>query len=122
VHDHLLAGPLDAQPGQDRDGAHRKEDLRRFWDYRRTAWAAGHLRQRLWRASHSHLEPFTKLARMLRSHHEGVVAWTRIRVTNGALEGMNNKVKVISHRALGYRTSWTYIANIYHPCASLPLP
>ena len=27
-----------------------KEDLRRFWDYRRTAWAAGHLRQWLWRA------------------------------------------------------------------------
>jgi transposase len=99
-----------------------KEDLRRFWDYRRTAWAAGHLRQWLWRASHSRLEPFTKLARMLRSHRAGVLAWTRIRVTNGALEGMNNKVKVISHRAFGYRTSWTYIANIYHCCASLPLP
>ena len=99
-----------------------KEDLRRFWDYRSTAWAAGHLRQWLWRASHSRLEPFTKLARMLRSHRAGVLAWTRIRVTNGALEGMNNKVKVISHRAFGYRTSWTYIANIYHCCAGLPLP
>jgi transposase len=50
------------------------------------------------------------------------LAWTRIRVTNGALEGMNNKIKAISHRAFGYRTSWTYIANIYHSCASLPLP
>lgn len=99
-----------------------KEDLRRFWDYRSTAWAAGHLRQWLWRASHSRLEPFTKLARMLRSHRAGVLAWTRTRVTNGALEGMNNKVKVISHRAFGYRTSWTYIANIYHCCAGLPLP
>ena len=39
-----------------------------------------------------------------------------------ALEGMNNKVKVISHRAYGYRTAWTYIANIYHCCAELPLP
>jgi transposase len=99
-----------------------KEDLRRFWDYRRTAWAAGHLRQWLWRASHSRLEPFQKLAQMLRTHFDGVLAWTRIRVTNGALEGMNNKVKVISHRAYGYQTSWAYIANIYHCCASLPLP
>ena len=49
-------------------------------------------------------------------------AWTRVRVTNGALEGMNNKIKIISHRAYGYRTSWTYIANIYHCCAGLPLP
>lgn len=99
-----------------------KEDLRRFWDYRSTAWAAGHLRQWLWRASHSRLGPFQKLARMLRTHLAGVLAWTRIRVTNGALEGMNNKVKVISHRAYGFQTSWAYIANIYHGCAGLPLP
>ena len=99
-----------------------KEDLRRYWDYRSTAWAEGHLRQWLWRAAHSRLEPFKKLAQMLRTHLDGVLAWTRIRVTNGALEGMNNKVKVISHRAYGYRTAWTYIANIYHSCADLPLP
>lgn len=99
-----------------------KEDLRRFWDYRSTAWAEAHLRQWLWRASHSRLEPFQQLARMLRAHLDGVLAWTRIRVTNGALEGMNNKIKVISHRAFGYRTSWAYIANIYHSCADLPLP
>jgi len=99
-----------------------KEDLRRFWDYRSTAWAEAHLRQWLWRASHSRLEPFKKLAQMLRRHLDGVLAWTRIRVTNGALEGMNNKIKAISHRAFGYRTSWAYIANIYHSCAALPLP
>jgi transposase len=99
-----------------------KEDLRRFWDYRSTAWAEAHLRQWLWRAAHSRLEPFQKLARMLRTHLAGMLAWTRIRVTNGALEGMNNKIKVISHRAFGYRTSWAYIANIYHSCAGLPLP
>jgi transposase len=99
-----------------------KEDLRRFWEYRSTAWAQAHLRQWLWRASHSRLEPFQKLARTLRSHLDGILAWTRIRVTNGALEGMNNKIKIISHRAFGYSTSWTYIVNIYHCCAGLPLP
>jgi transposase len=99
-----------------------KEDLRRFWAYRSTAWAEGHLRQWLWRASHSRLTPFQKLARMLRTHLDGVLAWTQIRVTNGALEGMNNKIKAMSHRAFGYRTTWAYIANIYHSCAALPLP
>jgi transposase len=59
---------------------------------------------------------------MLRTHLTGVLAWTRLRVTNGALEGMNNKIKQISHRAFGYRTTWAYIANIYHCCAALPLP
>jgi len=99
-----------------------KEDLRRFWAYRSTAWAEGHLRQWLWRASHSRLEPFKKLARMLRTHLDGVLAWTRVPITNGALEGMNNKIKLISHRAFGYRTPAAYIANIYHCCAGLPLP
>jgi Transposase len=88
----------------------------------RTAWAGGHLLQWLCRASHSRLGPFKKLARMLRTHLDGLLVWTRLRVSNGALEGMNNKVKVISHRAYGYRTTWTYIANIYHCCAGLPLP
>jgi transposase len=74
-----------------------KEDLRRFWTYRYTAWAGSHLLQWLWRASHSRLEPFKKLARMLRTHLDGVLVWTKLRVGNGALEGMNNKVKVISH-------------------------
>jgi transposase len=73
-------------------------------------------------ASHSRLVPFQKLARMLRTHLAGVLAWTRLRVTNGALEGMHNKIKEISHRAFGYRTTWAYIANIYHCCAALPLP
>jgi Transposase len=49
-----------------------KEDLRRFWTYRSTAWAGGHLMQWLWRASHSRLEPFKKLARMLRAHLAGL--------------------------------------------------
>ena len=65
---------------------------------------------------------FTKLAKTTRTHREGILAWTKLRVTNGALEAMNNKVKAISHRAFGFRTMWTYIANIYHCCAGLPLP
>jgi transposase len=99
-----------------------KEDLRRFWAYRYSAWAEGHLRQWLWRAAHSRLAPMKDLAKTIRTHRDGILAWTTLRVTNGALEGMNNKVKVISHRAFGFRTTWTYIANIYHCCAELPLP
>jgi transposase len=99
-----------------------KEDLRRFWAYRYSAWAEAHLRQWLWRAAHSRLVPMKELAKTVRTHLDGILAWTKLRVTNGALEGLNNKVKVISHRAFGFRTTWTYMANIYHCCAELPLP
>jgi transposase len=54
-----------------------KEDLRRFWDYLSTAWAGAHLRQWLWRASHSRLAPFTKLAKTIRAHRDGILAGPR---------------------------------------------
>ena len=57
---------------------------------------------------------------MIRAHLSGILAWTRLRVSNGALEGMNNKVKVVSHRAYGFRTTDNYIAAIWHGCGQLP--
>ncbi|MBI2460428.1 MAG: transposase [Candidatus Rokubacteria bacterium] len=50
------------------------------------------------------------------------LAWTRGRVTNGALEGMNSKVKLVSHRAHGYRNPQDSIMVIYRSCARFPLP
>jgi hypothetical protein len=37
------------------------------------------------------------------------------------LEGMNNKIKMVSHRSLGFRTVKNFTAAIYHCCAHLPL-
>ncbi|HUG53106.1 MAG TPA: transposase [Vicinamibacteria bacterium] len=91
---------------------HARAALRRFWTYRSTTRAGGPLRQWRWRASHSRPEPFKNLARMLRALLDGVLVWTTLRISYGALEGRNNKVTVISHRAYGYRTAWTYMANV----------
>jgi len=99
-----------------------KEDFQRFWDYVHERWAARHLDQWLWWASHSRLEPFKEFARLVRKHREGILAWTRLRISNGALEGMNNKVKLVSHRSYGFRNDDRYIEAIYHNCAGLPLP
>ncbi len=59
---------------------------------------------------------------MIRTHLDGILHWTQLRVANGALEGMNNKVKVVSHRAYGFRKVHTYITAIWHGCGDLPLP
>ena len=99
-----------------------KEDFQRFWDYLAEWPAQRHLTKWLWWASHSRLEPFKVFARMLREHLDGILAWTKLRITNGALEGMNNKVKLVSHRSYGFRNDDRYIAAIYHNCADLPLP
>jgi transposase len=70
----------------------------------------------------SRLEPFKKFVRMLRSHLSGILPWTKLRLSNGAVEGMNNKIKSISHRSFGFRNVQYFIAAIYHGCARLPLP
>jgi transposase len=103
-------------------GYYLKEAFQRFWDYLSPGWAERYLRQWLWWASHSRLEPFRKFAEMIRTHREGILAWTKLRVANGALEGMNNRVKVISHRAYGFRRADTFIAAVWHGCGELPLP
>ncbi len=72
-------------------------------------------------AMRSRLEPMNAFARMVKAHLPGILAWTRLRIRNGALEGMNNKVKVIAHRAYGFRKAETYITAVYHCCADLPL-
>ena len=99
-----------------------QEDLRGSWASRSTAWATAHLRQGRWRASQSRLPPFQTLAKPLRPHWDGLLAWPKRRVTHGALEGMTTKGTAISHRAFGFRTPWTYMATIDQCCAALPLP
>jgi transposase len=99
-----------------------KEAFQRFWDYQSPGWARRYLKHWLWWASHSRLAPFEKFARMIRNHLDGVLAWTTTRVANGAVEGMNNAVKVVSHRAYGFRRSFSYMVAIWHGCGDLPLP
>ena len=99
-----------------------KEAFQLFWDYKQPWRAEQHLRKWIHSAMRSKLEPFKKFAKMLRSHLDGILPWTKIRLSNGAVEGMNNKIKSISHRSFGFRTAENFIAAIYHCCARLPLP
>ena len=43
-------------------------------------------------------------------------------IDNGIVEGLNNKAKVIIHKAYGFKTATNYIRNLYHRMADLPLP
>ena len=69
-------------------------------------------------AMRSRLEPFKQFVRTLRAYLDGILAWTKQRVSNGAVEGTNNKIKSISHRSFGFRTAENFIAAIYHCCPS----
>lgn len=73
-------------------------------------------------AARCRLRPFVKLGRTIRSHLTGVHALLRERLTNGLAEGMNNKIRLLSHRAFGFHSAEALIATIYLCCGGITLP
>lgn len=99
-----------------------KETFREFWEYKRKGWAKRFLKKWFWWATHSRLDPMRDFAWMLRRHEEDILNYFTERISNGAVEGMNNKAKVVSHRCYGFRTPKTYITALYHCLGNLPEP
>ncbi len=73
-------------------------------------------------AARSRLQPFVKLGRTIRHHFTGVVALLKERIANGLAEGMNNKIRLLSHRAYGFHSAPPLIAMIYLCCGGITLP
>ena len=72
-------------------------------------------------ASRSRLKPFVKLARTIRKHKAGVLAAIEIGISNGRLEALNSKVRLLSHRAYGFHSADALIAMIYLCCAGIQI-
>ena len=99
-----------------------KELFRDFWDYRRGGWAKRYLKKWFWWATHSRLTPMRNFAWMVRRHENDILNYFRMPIDNGTVEGLNNKAKLVVHKAYGFRTAKNYIRNLYHCMADLPLP
>ena len=54
----------------------------------------------------SRLEPMKRVARMLRKHDELLLNWFRAKgeLSSGVVEGLNNKIRVVTRRSYGFRT------------------
>ncbi len=72
-------------------------------------------------ASRSRLKPFIKLARTLRKHKSGLLAAIELNLSNGRLEALNSKVRLISHRAYGFHSANALIAMIYLSCSGIQI-
>lgn len=83
------------------------------------ALAPAHLDAWLTWASRSQLKPFVKAARTLRARRDGVLAAIRLGLSNGRLEGLNSKVRLISHRSYGFHSAAPLIALIYLCCGGI---
>jgi transposase len=99
-----------------------KEAFRNFWSYQSRAWAKEYLKKWFWWATHSRLKPMRDFAWLVRRHEENILTYFDQPINNGTVEGLNNKAKVISHRAYGFRSPQNYIRNLYLCMAGLPMP
>jgi len=81
--------------------------------------APEHLAAWLAWASRSKLKPFVKLARTIRRHREGILAAIRLGLSNGRLEGLNSRVRLISHRSFGFHSAAPLVALVYLCCGGL---
>jgi transposase len=97
-----------------------KEELRTLYDCAADK-ADTHLDAWLAWASRSKLKPFVRLARTIRRHRVGVLAAIRLGVSNGLLEGLNNKIKVIQRRSYGFHSVAALFAMIFLCCGNVPV-
>lgn len=101
-----------------------KEDFQRFWDYKSAGWAAKFLDHWCKRTMRSRIEPMKKIAKMLRSHRGLILNWFRAKeqVALGAVEGLNNKAKVTTKKAYGFKSYKVIEIALYHTLGKLPEP
>ena len=101
-----------------------KEDFQRFWNYKSVGWAAKFLDQWCKRTMRSRIDPMKKIAKMLRSHRSLILNWFRAKelIALGAVEGLNNKAKVTTKKAYGYKSFEVIKLALYHTLGKLPEP
>ena len=96
-----------------------KEQLRLLYHLDDPTRAHEHLAAWLAWASRSRLKPFVRLARTIRKHRDGILAAIRRGLSNGRLEGLNSKVRLISHRSFGFHSAAPLMALVYLCCGGL---
>ena len=101
-----------------------REEFQRLWEYRSAAWAGRFLDEWTSRVMRSRLEPMKKIARAIRVHRPLILNWFRARgaVSSGAVEGLNNKVKLVTRKSYGFRTPEVAKLALLHNLGRLPEP
>lgn len=70
------------------------------------AWLDGFIR----RARRSRLRHFAKIAGLFADHRAGILAAVRHGISNGRLEGLNNRLALLSHRSAGFHSAQAFMA------------
>ncbi len=101
-----------------------REDFQRFWEYTSAGWAGKFLDQWCTRTLRTRIEPMKKVVATLCEHRDLILNWFRARgsISAGAVEGLNNKAKLTTRKAYGFRTYDGIETALYHTLGDLPEP
>lgn len=78
------------------------EHLREILDRKQISVVSRLLKQWSSNVLRSKVEPMKEVARMVRFHFDGIVAWTQTRQTNGFIEALNGLFQAAKRKARGY--------------------
>jgi len=101
-----------------------KEQFQHFWTYTSVDYARRFLDRWTTMAMRSRLPPFKKFAKTLREHQRELLNWflARGKFAAGATEGFNNKARITTRKAYGFRTYEHAEIALYHALGDLPEP
>lgn len=101
-----------------------KEEFQFFWDYIYPSSAGKFLDGWCAKVMRARLKPMKKIAAMLRAHRTLLLNWfeARGRLSLGAVEGLNNKLKASIRKSYGFRTAEALKVTLYHKLGNLPEP
>ena len=90
-----------------------KEQLRDIMERKQVNVVRSMLTQWATNVMRSKAEPMKVVAKMIRSHLDGIVAWTQTRQTNGFLEAINGLFQAAKRKARGYGNFATIRAVVF---------
>ena len=82
-------------------GWYLKEELRELWSQPSRRQMEAFLKDWGQKADQTTIGQMMKMAKTLRTHATGILAYARHPITSGKLEGINNKIKTLTKRSYG---------------------
>ena len=98
-----------------------KEVFRAFWLCDEVKEAERYFGKWYGWAIRSRLEPIKKVARMCKAHAGNILTFFVHRLTNGPIEGLNNKIQGLIKKAFGYRNKERFKTDIFFHLGGLDL-
>ena len=94
-------------------GGYWKEELRELWNQPSRQDMEAFMKDWCEKAEQSAIGQLIKMAKTLRLHASGILAYSRHPITSGKLEGINNKIKTLTKRSYGFHDENFFILKLF---------